>query len=101
MNNLKKYIKMEETETGDSIDINIKEIEINEGDNKYKCQIQTNKEYIYVSLYNNDILKHKGNIHISYIQYNLGIYNFNIDDIFDEISRLNNNKFNIIKDINN
>ena len=38
-------------------------------------------------------------MHISNILYNLGIYDYDINDIFDEIYKLNNNKFNLIKDI--
>ena len=79
---------MEEIEIGETQKIKIKEIEVIEGDNKYTCQIQTIKEYLHILLYFNNIIKYKGYIHISNIQYNLGIYNFNIDDIFDEINIL-------------
>ena len=89
-----------ELELGDTPNIDIKEIEINEDDNKYKCLIQIIKEFLHVSLYDSDILKYKGYMHISNIQHNLGIYNFNIDDIFDEVKKLNNDKFSIIKVIN-
>ena len=80
--------------------LNIKEIQLFEEDNKYNCQIQIIKDYLNISLYNNNIRKYQGNIHISNIQYYLGIYNFNITEIFDVIYALDNNKFNIIKDIN-
>ena len=79
---------------------NYKELVINQEENKYICQIQANEESLHVSLYENNIIKYTGNIHISRIQYNLRIYDFHINDIFEEISELNNNKFNIIKGIN-
>ena len=89
-----------ELELGETPNINIKEIYVNEDDNKYKCLIQVIKEFLHVSLYDNNILKYKGYLHISNIQNSLGIYNFNIDDIFNEVRDLNNDKFNLIKDIN-
>ena len=64
---------------------NIKEIELIEENIKYKCQIQINKEYLDISIYNNNIIKYKGKIHISNIQYQLGILNYNINEIFDVI----------------
>ena len=89
-----------ELELGETPNINIKEIYVNEDDNKYKCLIQVIKEFLHVSLYDNNVLKYKGYLHISNIQNSLGIYNFNIDDIFNEVRDLNNDKFNLIKDIN-
>ena len=90
---------MEEVEIGDTPNDNIKEIYLIEEENKYKCEIQTVKEYLNINIYSNNTLKFKGNMHISNIQYNLGIYDYDINDIFDEIYKLNNNKFNLIKDI--
>ena len=46
----------------------VKNIEIKEGENKYKCQLQTIKDFLLVSLYQEDNLKFEGNIHISKIQ---------------------------------
>ena len=91
---------MEEIAIGETPNIDIKEIEINEGDNKYKCQIQIIKDFIQVILYSNNIIKYKGNIHISKIEYYLGIYNYNIEEIFEEINILNKDNFNIIKEMN-
>ena len=91
---------MEELIIGETPNIDIKEIGINEGDNKYKCQIQIIKDFIQVTLYSNNILKYKGNIHISKIEYYLGIYNYNIDEIFEEINILNKDNFKIIKEMN-
>mgnify|MGYP002627183580 CR=1 FL=1 len=90
---------MEEIEIGETPNIDIKEIEINEGDNKYKCQIQIIKDFIQVILYSNNIIKYKGNIHISKIEYYLGIYNYNIEEIFEEINILNKDNFKIIKEM--
>ena len=45
------------------------------------------------------IIKYKGFKNISNILYKLGIYNIDIDDIFDKINILNKEKFNIIKDL--
>ena len=91
---------MEEIEIGETPNNNFKEIELIEGNIKYKCQIKINKEYIDISIYNDNIIKYKGKIHISNIQYQLGILNYNINEIFDVIYILDNNKFNLIKDIN-
>jgi hypothetical protein len=40
-----------------SSQLNIKTVEIKEGENKYKCQIQIIKNFIQVSLYIDNILK--------------------------------------------
>jgi len=87
---------MEEMEIGNK---SIKEVEIEEGNIKYKCQIKIKKEFLFAFVFN-DIIKYKGQIHISNILYKLGIYDYNINEIFDEIYILNNNKFNLIKDAN-
>ena len=89
-----------EVEKAETPQGNYKELVINQEENKYICQIQANEESLHVSLYENNIIKYTGNIHISRIQYNLRIYDFHINDIFEEINELNNNKFNIIKGIN-
>ena len=90
-----------------SSQLNIKTIEIKEGENKYKwnkykCQIQIIKNFIQVSLYIDNILKSQGNIHISKIQYQIyALADYTINEIFEEINILNNDNFNIIKDNNN
>ena len=76
----------------------IKEIELIENNIKYKCQLQKDNDYLFISIYNDNIIKYKGQIHIISMQYQLGILNYNIDEIFSEIYILNNNKFNLIKD---
>ena len=94
---------MEEVEIGETPNDNLKEIELIEGNIKYKCEIQKEKDvlgdYLDISVYNNKI-KYKGRIHIYYIQYQLGVLNYNIDDIFNSIYILNNNNFKLIDNDN-
>ena len=90
---------MEEVEIGEKPNNKIKEIELIDGNIKYISQIQIDQEYLDISIYNN-IIKYKGKIHIINIQCQLGVLNYTIDDIFDEINKLNNNKFKLIKNIN-
>ena len=78
---------------------NVKEIELIEDNIKYKCRIKTDNDYLHIFIYN-DIIKYKGQIDIYNIQYNLGILNYNINEIFESIYILNNNKFKLIRDIN-
>ena len=61
---------MEEMEIGNK---SIKEVEIEEGNIKYKCPIKIKKEFLFAFVFN-DIIKYKGQIHISNILYKLGIY---------------------------
>ena len=90
---------MEEVEIGETPNNYLKEIELIEGNIKYRCEIQKDDDKLYISVYNNKI-KIEGQIHIYYMQYQLGILNYNIDDIFNSIYILNNNKFKLIKDNN-
>ena len=57
----------------------------------------------FILLYiNNNILKYEGNITINKIQNQIGAFNdYNINEIFEEINILNNNKFKLIKENNN
>ena len=80
--------------------IDIKTVEINENGNIYKCKIQIIKDFIQVILFMNDNIKQEGRIHLSQIHSQLCIYNYNINEIFEEINILNNNNFNIIKEDN-
>ena len=76
----------------------LKTIEINEGGNGYKCQIQTIKEFIQVSLFINDNIKQEGRIHITKIQNEIGAFiGYNINEIFEEINLLKDDCFSIIK----
>ena len=93
---------MEEVEIlGETPNDNIKEIELIEGNIKYKCEIKKEKDalgdYLDISVYNNKI-KYKGIIHIYNIQYQLGVLNYNIEYIYRSIYILNNNKFKLVKD---
>ena len=94
---------MEGVEIGETPNDNIKEIELIEGNIKYKCEIKKEKDdlgdYLDISIYNNKI-KYKGRIHIYEIENKLSVLNYNIDNIFNSIYILNNNKFKLIKDIN-
>ena len=81
--------------------INIKTLELNEGGNNYKCQIQITKDFLQVSLFIGDILKQEGTIHLSKIQNHiLAFGDYNINEIFEEINLLNKESFNIIKEGN-
>ena len=76
----------------------IKTIEINESGIRYKCQIQTIKDFIQISLFINDNNKQEGKIHISQIQNQIFTFmSYNINEIFEDISLLNNKSFSIIK----
>ena len=95
---------MEEVEIlGETPNGNLKEIELIEGNIKYKCEIKKEKDalgdYLDISVYNNKI-KYKGLIHIYYIQYQLGVLYYDIDDIYRSIYILNKNKFKLIKNDN-
>ena len=94
---------MEVVEIGETPSDNLKEIELIEGNIKYKCEIQKEKDelgdYLDISVYNNKI-KYKGIIHIYNIQYQLGVLNYNIDYIYRSIYILNKNKFKLMKDDN-
>jgi len=95
---------MKEVEICETSNDNLKEIELILENIKYKCKIQKTKkddhvDYLDISVYNNQI-KYKGLIHIHNIEYQLGVLNFNIDDIFKSIYILNNNQFKLKKDDN-
>ena len=95
---------MEEVEIqGETPNDNIKEIELIEGNTKYKCEIKKEKDiygdYLDISVYNNKI-KYNGIIHIYNIQNQLGVLNYNIDYIYRSIDILSNNKFKLMKDNN-
>ena len=69
---------MDEFEISETENLDIKEIELYEGNNKYNCIIEKLKDYLNISVSNKNIKKYEGNIHLTSILYNLGIYNFNI-----------------------
>ena len=83
------------------INTDIKTIEIKEGENKYKCQLQTIKDFLQISLFIGDDLKYEGNIHLSKIQNQIYAFmDYNINEFFEEINLLNPESFSIIKDDN-
>jgi len=78
--------------------INIKTLDINEGENKYKCQIQIINKYLQVSLFLDNKLKYEGSLSLQNIQNQIFLFlNNNINEIYDEIKLLNNNNFEMIK----
>ena len=79
----------------------LKTVQIIEGQNTYKCQIQTIQDFLQVSLFIGDNLKQEGNIHITKIQNQiLAFGDYNINEIFEEINALNQESFSIIKEAN-
>ena len=72
---------MEENHSTPSI--GIKTVKIVEGQNTYKCQIQTVQDFLLVSLFIGDNLKQEGNIHITKIQKQILTYGCNINEIFE------------------
>ena len=76
----------------------IKTIEINESGNRYKCHIQTIKDFIQISLFINDNNKQEGRIHLSQIQNQIFTFmSYNINEIFEDINLLNDRSFSVIK----
>ena len=76
----------------------IKTIEINESGNRYKCHIQTIKDFIQISLFINDNNKQEGRIHLSQIQTQIFTFmGYNINEIFEDINLLNDKSFSVIK----
>ena len=81
--------------------VNIKTVDLNEGGNNYKCQIQTIKDFLQVSLFIGEIIKQDGTIHLSKIQNQISAFDdYNINEIFEEINLLSKESFNIIKEGN-
>ena len=78
----------------------LKTVQIIEGQNTYKCQIQTIQDFLQVSLFIGGNLKQEGNIHITKIQNQILTYGYNINEIFEEINALNQESFSIIKEAN-
>ena len=81
--------------------LSIKTVEINDGGNNYKCQIQTIKDFIQLSLFMEPNLKQEGIIHITNIQSQIVAFiNYKINEIFEEINLLNKECFSLIKEGN-
>ena len=81
---------------------NMKEVELRDGDNIYKCKIELKDEYFEAFIYdNNNELIHQGDIHVNRIRSQIYAFtDVKIAEIFDEINKLGNDKFNWLKDQN-
>ena len=81
-----------------SSNILIKSIEIENEGNKYICNIQIIGEMLNISVnINNNI--YGGNIKLNKIKNQIETFNdYNINEVFEEIMKLNNNNFKIIKE---
>jgi len=68
----------------------------------YICKIDIkNEELININIYLDNRLKYKGNICLEKIQIKIKTFlDYNINEIFEEINKLNNNNFIIIKENN-
>ena len=79
----------------------LKVLELNEGENKFKCQIQIIKNFLQVSMFTGNILKHEGSISLYKIRNQICAFtNYNINDIFEEIILLHSDNFSLIKEAN-
>ena len=81
---------------------NMKEVELRDGDNIYKCKIELKDDYFEAFIYdNNNELIHQGDIHVNRIRSQIYAFtDVKIAEIFDEINKLGNDKFNWLKDQN-
>ena len=81
---------------------NMKEVELRDGDNIYKCKIELKDKYFEAFIYdNNNELIHQGDIHVNRIRSQIYAFtDIKIAEIFDEINKLGNDKFNWLKDQN-
>ena len=68
----------------------------------YICKIEIkDEELININIYLDNKLKYKGNICLEKIQIKIKTFlDYNINEIFEEINKLNNNNFIIIKENN-
>ena len=69
---------------------------------KYICKIEIiEEELINVNIFLDNKLKYKGNIFLEKIQIQIKtFFDYNINEIFEEIKQLDNNNFSIIKENN-
>ena len=79
-----------------------KSIEIGYEGKIYICKIEIkDEELININIYLDNKLKYKGNIFLEKIQIQIKtFFDYNINEIFEEIKQLDNNNFNIIKENN-
>ena len=79
----------------------LKSFEINNEGKKYICKIELMEELIQAYLFSDNKIKYKGNIFLEKIQSQIkAFFDFNINEIFEEINQLNTNNFSIIKEKN-
>ena len=78
----------------------IKEVELRDGENKLKCEIQIIGKFFQASIYDSDnTLLHQGDIHVNRIRSQIYAFtDVKIAEIFDEINKLENDKFNLLKE---
>ena len=79
-----------------------KSIEIEYEGRIYICKIEIiDEELININIYLDNKLKYKGNIYLEKIQIQIKTFlDYNINEIYEEIKKLNNNNFKIIKENN-
>ena len=80
----------------------IKSVKIEYEQKKYLCKIENiDEELININIYLDNKLKYKGNIFLEKIQIQIKTFlDYNINEILEEINKLNNNNFKIIKENN-
>ena len=84
-----------------TLNLSLKNIEIENEGNKYICKIQIIKDILEISLFLNNILKYEGYITLNKIQNLIVAFiDYNINEIFEEINLLNYNNFILIKELN-
>ena len=74
----------------------IKEVELRDGEKELRCEIQIIDKYFQVSIFGSDnTLLHQGDIHVNRIRAQVYAFtDVRIGEIFDEINKLGNDKFN-------
>ena len=92
---------MTETKTPDA-NVSIKEVELRDGENVLRCEIQVIGKFFQASIYDsNNTIKHQGDIHVNRIRSQVYAFtDFRIAEIFEQINLLGNDKFNLLKDQN-
>ena len=86
---------------GRTTNINIKTFEIKEGEDIFKCEMQIIKNILQITLYLEDKEKYENNISLLQMQNQIITFNeYNINEIFKEINKLNIDKFRLMKESN-
>ena len=82
--------------------IGIKEVELRDGEHVLKCEIQIIDKFFQASIFDSEnTLLHQGDIHVNRIRAQIYAFtDVRIGEIFDEINKLGNDKFNWLKDQN-